>query len=65
MNIADIVEQLRNKLDALDLSILALERLAAGRQPGPARPLKRVDKAKVVAIPKPRATSGSIRKRLA
>lgn len=65
MNVADIILQLRNELDALDVSILALERLAAGRQPDPVGPLRRIDKARAVTVKMRRKTSRSIEKKLA
>jgi hypothetical protein len=38
MNLTPIIEQLRNELDALNMSILALERVAAGRGTRRGRP---------------------------
>jgi hypothetical protein len=40
MNLTPIIEQLRNELDALNMSILALERVAAGRGTPRGRPPK-------------------------
>jgi hypothetical protein len=52
MNLTPIIEQLRNELDALNMSILALERVAAGRGTRRGRPPK------WIAVAKDAVTSG-------
>jgi hypothetical protein len=49
MNLTPIIEQLRNELDALNMSILALERVAAGRGTPRGRPPKWIALAKNAA----------------
>jgi hypothetical protein len=54
VNLGNILRQLRARRDAVNESILVLERLAAGRGPQRSRPMKSMTPATVIDAPRRR-----------
>jgi hypothetical protein len=58
MDLPNILKQLREQLEQIDISILALERMEAGKKRGPGRPPKWLVATKTPAIPIRRSSAG-------
>lgn len=61
MKLADIIGELRDELDALNVSILAFERIEQSKGPRLGRPPRWIATAKGAASSKPRKASRSVK----
>jgi hypothetical protein len=65
MDLPNILKELREQRDQIDIGIMALERMEAGRKRGPGRPPKWLVTSKAADIPKRRGRPPGKKKLLA